>query len=88
MTLSNLSIYVVFVDPYQGINDVTPISSTTKAYVKLIGVEKTSTIMNCKHAFSCIIKSNNGSKKVKSYNQIKLCMCMEYGGYMICVYGG
>jgi hypothetical protein len=26
-------------------------------------------------------------KRVKSYNQIKLCMCMEYGGYMIGVYG-
>jgi hypothetical protein len=41
MTLSNLSIYVVFVDPHQGINDIMPISSTTKAYVELIGVEKT-----------------------------------------------
>jgi hypothetical protein len=41
MTLSNLSIYVVFVDPCQGINDVIPISSTTKAYMELIGVEKT-----------------------------------------------
>jgi hypothetical protein len=41
MTLSNLSIYVVFVDPHQGINDIMPFSSTTKAYVKLIGVEKT-----------------------------------------------
>jgi hypothetical protein len=63
MTLSNLSIYVVFVDPHQGINDVMPISSTTKAYVELIRVEKTQTIMNCKHAFLCIIKSNNGSKE-------------------------
>jgi hypothetical protein len=41
MTLSNLSIYAVFVDPPQGINDVMPISSTTKDYVELIGVEKT-----------------------------------------------
>jgi hypothetical protein len=40
MTVSNLSIYVVFVDPYQGINDVMLISSTTKAYVELIGVEQ------------------------------------------------
>jgi hypothetical protein len=40
-TLSNLSIYVVFVDPHEGINDVMPICSTTKAYVELIGVEKT-----------------------------------------------
>jgi hypothetical protein len=41
MTLSNLSIYVVFMDPHQGINDVMHVSSTTKAYVELIGVEKT-----------------------------------------------
>jgi hypothetical protein len=27
-------------------------------------------------------------KRVKSYNQIKMCMCMEYGGYIIGVYGG
>ena len=41
MTLSNLSIYVVFVDPHQGNSDVMPLFlSTTKAYVELIGVEK------------------------------------------------
>jgi hypothetical protein len=40
MTLSSLSIYVVFVDPHQDNNDVMPFSSTTKAYVELIGVEK------------------------------------------------
>jgi hypothetical protein len=51
------------VDPHQDINDVMPISSTTKAYVELIGVEKTWTFMNCKHVFSCIVKSNNGSKE-------------------------
>jgi hypothetical protein len=27
-------------------------------------------------------------KRVKSYNQIKMCMCMKYSGYMIGVYGG
>ena len=41
MTLSNLSMYVVFVDPHQGNSDVVPFSSYTKAYVELIGVEKT-----------------------------------------------
>jgi hypothetical protein len=41
MTLSNLSIYVVFVDLHQGINDVIPISSTTKSYLELTRVEKT-----------------------------------------------
>ena len=38
MTLSSLSIYVVFVDPYQGNKDVMPFSSPiTNAYVELIG---------------------------------------------------
>jgi hypothetical protein len=27
-------------------------------------------------------------KRVKSYNQVKICMCMKYDGYMIGVYGG
>jgi hypothetical protein len=40
MTLSSLSIYVVFVDPHQGNKDVMPFSlSTTKAYVEFIGRE-------------------------------------------------
>ena len=42
MTLSSLSIYVVFVDPHQGNKDVMPFSlPTTKAYVEFIGREKT-----------------------------------------------
>jgi hypothetical protein len=43
MTLSSLSIYVVFVDPHQGNEDVMPFFflSTTKAYVEFIGREKT-----------------------------------------------
>jgi hypothetical protein len=41
MTLSNFSISVVCVDPHQVIIDIMPFSSTTKAYVELIGVEKT-----------------------------------------------
>ena len=42
MTLSSLSIYVIFVDPHQGNKDIMPFSlPTTKAYVELIGVEKT-----------------------------------------------
>ena len=39
MTLSSLSIYVVFVDPHQDNKDVMPFSlPTTKAYVEFIGV--------------------------------------------------
>jgi hypothetical protein len=41
MTLSNISIYVMFVDPHQDINGIMPFSSTTKDYVEIIGVEKT-----------------------------------------------
>jgi hypothetical protein len=41
MTLSGLSIYVVFVDPHQGNKGVMSFSlSTTKAYVEFIGREK------------------------------------------------
>jgi hypothetical protein len=41
MTLSSLSIYVVFIDPHQGNKDVMPfLLPTTKAYVKFIGREK------------------------------------------------
>ena len=41
MTLSSLSIYVVFVDPHQGNKDVMPFSlPTTKAYVEFIGRDK------------------------------------------------
>ena len=41
MTLSSLSIYVVFVDPHQGSKYVMPFSlPTTKAYVEFIGREK------------------------------------------------
>ena len=41
MTLSSLSIYVVFVDPHQGNNNVMPFSlPTTKAYVEFIDREK------------------------------------------------
>ena len=41
MTLSGLSIYVVFVDPHQGNKDVMPFSRpTTKVYVEFIGREE------------------------------------------------
>jgi hypothetical protein len=44
MTLSSLSIYVVFMDPLQYNEDVMPFSlSTIKAYVEFIGREKAKT---------------------------------------------
>jgi hypothetical protein len=48
MTLSSLSIYVVFVDPHQGNKDIMPFSlSTTKAYVEFIGREKARAYLQC-----------------------------------------
>jgi hypothetical protein len=41
MTLSSLSIYVVFVDPHQGNEDVMPFPlPITRAYMEFIGREK------------------------------------------------
>jgi hypothetical protein len=39
MTLSVLSIYVVFVDPHQGNDNVMPLFLQLRLVVKLIGVE-------------------------------------------------
>jgi hypothetical protein len=48
MTLSSLSRYVVFMDPYQGNKDVIFFSlSITKAYVEFIGREKSRAYMQC-----------------------------------------
>ena len=48
MTLSSLSIYVVFVDHHQGNKDVTPFSfPTTKGYVEFIGREKARAYLQC-----------------------------------------
>jgi hypothetical protein len=48
MTLSSLSIYVVFVDPHQCNKDVMPfLLPTTKAYVEFIGREKARAYLQC-----------------------------------------
>ena len=48
MTLSSLSIYVVFVDPHQDNKDVMPFSfPTTKAYVEFIDREKAIAYLQC-----------------------------------------
>jgi hypothetical protein len=48
MTLSSLSIYVVFVDPHQGNKDVMPfLLPTTKAYVEFIGRDKARAYLQC-----------------------------------------
>ena len=48
MTLSSLSIYVVFVDPHQGNIDIMPFPlPTTKAYVEFLGREKARAYLQC-----------------------------------------
>jgi hypothetical protein len=47
MTLSSLSIYVVFVNPHRDNNDVMPFSSYTKAYVEFIGTKKARAYLQC-----------------------------------------
>jgi hypothetical protein len=58
MTLSSLSIYVVFVDPYQNNNDVLPSLPTTKAYVEFMVGRKLEHTCN-----AYIVKSNFRSKE-------------------------
>jgi hypothetical protein len=59
MTLSSLSIYMVFVDPRQGNKDVIPFSlPTTKAYVGFIGREKAKAYLQYIYC-----KLNNGFKE-------------------------
>jgi hypothetical protein len=45
---------------------------TPKDYVELIGKEKARAYLQ-----SYIVKSKNGSNRVKSYSQIKMCMCVD-----------
>jgi hypothetical protein len=48
MTLSSLSIYVVFVYPHQDNKDIMSFSlPTTKAYVEFIGREKARAYLQC-----------------------------------------
>ena len=72
MTLSSLTIYVVFVDPQRGNKDVMPFSlPTTKVYVEFIGREMLEHTCN-----AYIIKSNLGSKEsrvIQSNQDVHLC---------------
>ena len=59
MTLSSLSIYVVFVDPHEDNKDFMPFSlPTTNAYVEFISREKARAYMQCIYC-----KVNNGFKE-------------------------
>jgi hypothetical protein len=81
MTLSNLLIYVVFVDHHQDKNNVMPSLPSTKAYS---GAHRSG---NNKVEHTCssyIIKLNNGSKEskvIQSNQDVHV-----YGIWWICVY--
>jgi hypothetical protein len=82
MTLSDLSIYVIFEDPLQENNGVIPFSlPTTKAYVEFIDREKARAYLQ----YIYIVKSNNGSKEnsvIQSNQDMYVC------GYMRWICGG
>ena len=82
MTLSTLSIYVVFMDPYQDNNDVMPFYfSTTKAYVELIGGEKARAYLQCIY---CKVKPQI-QRELSHINKSR-CACMWI--YVVDIYGG
>jgi hypothetical protein len=62
MTLSNLSIYVVFVDPHQDNNNIMSSLPTTKAYS---GAHRSGSNKEEHTCSSYIVKSNNRSKESK-----------------------
>jgi hypothetical protein len=79
MTLSSLSIYVVFIDPHQGNKDVMPFSlPTTKAFVEFIGREKARAYLQCIY---CKVKQ--WIQRELSYTIKSRCACVWiYGGYI------
>jgi hypothetical protein len=77
MTLSSLSIYVVFVDPHQGNKDVMPFSlPTTKVYVEFIGREKVRAYLQCIYY------------KVKQWIQRELSYTIKSTCAYVWIYGG
>ena len=75
MTLSSLSIYVVFVDPHQGNKDVMSFSlPTTKAYVEFIGREKARAYLQCIY---CKVKPRIQRELSHTINQdVHVCECI------------
>jgi hypothetical protein len=71
MTISSLSYMWYLWILTKAMNDVMP-SSYTKAYVELMGIVKCTKEHTCN---TYTVKSS--PKRVKSYNQIKMCMCVE-----------
>jgi hypothetical protein len=79
MTFSSLSIYVLFVDPHQGNNDVMlfPLP-TTKAYVEFIGREKARAYLQC---ICCKIKQWIQRELNHTIKSRYACVWI-YGGYI------
>ena len=78
MTLSSLSIYMVFMDPHQD-NNVMPFSfPTTKAYVEFIGRKKDKAYLQCIY---CKVKQ--WIKRELSHTIKSRCACVWInGGYI------
>jgi hypothetical protein len=82
MTLSSLSIFVVFVDPHQGNKDVMPFSlPTTKAYVEFIRREKARAYLQCIY---CKVKPQIQRKLSHTIKPRCVCVC----GCMVDIYDG
>ena len=82
MTLSSLSIYVLFVDPHQGNKDVMPFSlPTTKAYMEFIGREKARAYLQCIY---CKVKPQIQREFCHTIKSRYACMWI----YEVDIYGG
>ena len=77
MTLSSLSIYVVFVDPHQGNKDVMPfLFLPLRLYVEFIGREKARAYFHCIYC------------KVKQWIQRELSHTIKSRWACVWIYGG
>ena len=78
MTLSSLSIYVVFVDPHKGITCCAFSLPTTKAYVELIGGKKAGAYLQYIY---CNVKPRIQRELTHTIKSRCACVWM-YGGYI------
>jgi hypothetical protein len=82
MTLSSLSIYVVFVDPHHVNKDVMPFSlPTTKAYAEFIGREKARAYLQC-----ICYEVKQWIQRAMSHTIKSRCACVWM--YMVDIYRG
>ena len=82
MTLSSISMYVVFVDSHQGNKDVMPFSlPATKAYVEFIGRENARAYLQCIY---CKVKQR--IQRELSHTIKSRCACVWM--YEVDIYGG